>query len=165
LTLRLRERGEDYVLLLQHFLAKLIKKHGVEKRFSDDAIEFLKRYTFHGNIRELKNIVETGFIVSTDNIIQLNDITEKLQNRRASDLLSFDMADYYSRMVDKGESFWEVVREPFLNRDLNRSQVKAIIQKGLQETGSYKGVLQLFSIPERDFKKFLNFLHQHDLKL
>jgi hypothetical protein len=49
-------------------------------------------------------------------------------------------------------------------RELNRSQVKAIIQKGLQETGSYKGVSQLFNIPEKDFKSFLNFLQQHDLK-
>ncbi len=160
----LRERGEDCILLLQHFLAKLNEKHGVEKRFSDDAIEFLKRHTFPGNIRELKNLVETGFMVSADNIIRLHDITAKLQQKRASDLLSFDIADYYRRMVDKRESFWEVVREPFLNRELNRSQVKAIIQKGLHETGSSKGVLQLFSIPERDFKKFLNFLHQHDLK-
>jgi hypothetical protein len=67
-------------------------------------------------------------------------------------------------MVDKGESFWEVVREPFLNHDLNRDQVKTLIQKGLKETGSYKKLSKIFNILENDFKRFLNFLEHNDLK-
>jgi len=67
-------------------------------------------------------------------------------------------------MVDKGESFWEVIHAPFLNHDLNRCQVKAIIQRGLQATGSYKGLLRIFNIREKDFKKFLNFLQHNNLK-
>ncbi len=160
----LRQRGDDWVLLLQYYLNKFNEAYGVEKQFSDDAIDFLKSYSFPGNIRELKNIVETGFRVCVGNIIRLNDITEKMQNRRRGDLLPIDIADCYSRMVDKGESFWEVVREPFMNRDLSRSQVKAIIQKGLKEAGSYKGLARLFNIPLSKHKKFLNFLQAQKLK-
>lgn len=160
----LRERGDDWVLLLQHYLRQLNEAHGVEKQFSPAALEYLKHYAFPGNIRELKNIVETGFRVCDGHIIQLNDITEKLQNRRKNDLLPLDISDYYRRMVDKGESFWEVIYTPFMGRDLNRCQVKAIIQKGMQEAGSYKGLLKLFNIPLIEHKKFLNFLQANKLK-
>jgi hypothetical protein len=102
--------------------------------------------------------------VSRGNIIQLVDVKEKLQNRRKSDLLPLDTANLYSRMIDKGESFWEVIREPFLNRDLKRDQVKALIHRGLKETGSYKELSKIFNIPEKEFKRFLNFLEHNHLK-
>jgi DNA-binding NtrC family response regulator len=160
----LRERGDDLSLLLRYYLNKLNEAHGVERQFSPEALAYLKQYGFHGNIRELKSIVETGFRVCEGNVIQLNDVTEKMQNRRSGDLLPLDIADYYNRMVDKGESFWEVIREPFMNRDLSRSQVKAIIQKGLKAAGSYKGLARLFNIPLSKHKKFLNFLQAQKLK-
>ena len=160
----LRERDDDRILLLAYYLDQLNEAHGVQKQFSSEALDFLKSYSFPGNIRELKNIVETGFRVSHGDRIQLDDITEKLQHRRKSDLLPLNIAGDYSRMVDKGESFWEVIHEPFLNRDLNRLQVKAVMQRGLQGTGSYKGLLKIFNIAEADYKKFLNFLQQHELK-
>jgi transcriptional regulator with PAS, ATPase and Fis domain len=161
----LRERGADWALLLNHYLDKLNETHGVQKRFSMDAINFLKNYAYPGDIRELRNIVETGFRVSDGSIIQFNNIIEKLQQRRKSDLLSVDLADYYSRMVDKGESFWEVIHAAFLNHDLNRCQVKAIIQRGLMEKkGSFKGLLKLFNVSLEEYKKFLNFLRHNNLK-
>jgi len=160
----LRERDDDRILLLAYYLDQLNEAYGVQKQFSPEALGFLNSYAFPGNIRELKNIVETGFRVSHGNRIQLDDITEKLQHRRKSDLLPLNIAGDYSRMVDKGESFWEVIHEPFLNRDLNRHQVQAVLQRGLQKTGSYKGLVKLFNITEGDYKKFLNFLQQHGVK-
>lgn len=160
----LRERGDDRVLLLTHYLDQLNTTHGVQKQFSSEALDFLKTYSFSGNIRELKNVVETGFRVSCGDRIQLDDITEKLQHRRKTDVLPLDLSGFYNRLVDKGESFWKVIHEPFLNRDLNRQQVQAILQRGLKETGSYKSLMKLFNIAEAEYKKFLNFLQQHNLK-
>jgi len=157
----LRERGDDCVLLLEYYLNQLNAANGVAKQFSNETLDFLKSYSYPGNIRELKNIVEYGFRISHDDTIQLVDIKGKAQNRRQDDLL---LAGYYSRMIDKGENFWEVIHAPFLNHELNRCQVKAIIQRGLQEAGSYKGLLKLFSIPEKDFKKLLNFLQHNNLR-
>jgi DNA-binding NtrC family response regulator len=157
----LRERGDDVVLLLEYYLKQLNVANGIEKHFANNALDFLKSYSYPGNIRELKNIVETGFRLSRGDMIQLVDIKEKLQNRRQDDLL---LADYYSRMVDKGESFWKVIHAPFLNHELNRCQVKAIIQRGLQTAGSYKELLKLFNIHPDSYKKFMNFLQHNRLK-
>jgi len=57
----LRERPEDIEALAAHFL----KKHGAPRgvRFSPAAINSMKAYDWPGNIRELQNSVERGFIL------------------------------------------------------------------------------------------------------
>ena len=68
-------------------------------------------------------------------------------------------------MAEGGESFWQVVHAPFLARELNRSQIKAIIQTGLEKTqGRYKALLPLFGISQADYHKFMDFLRHHQLK-
>jgi transcriptional regulator with GAF, ATPase, and Fis domain len=161
----LRQRREDIVLLLYYYLNKLNERYGIEKQFSGEVIENLKQYSFPGNVRELINIVETGFRVCRKRTIKFEDIKNKLRKRKPNSHLSPGISAYYQRMADKGESFWEVVRPAFLNRDLNRSEVQSIIQEGFKEAGCYKRLLKIFNIPERDYKKFLNFLQTHQLKL
>jgi len=55
--------------------------------------------------------------------------------------------------------------EAFMNRDLNRSQVKAVIRSGLTAAGgNYRKVLELFRLPATDYQRFMDFLRHHDLK-
>jgi hypothetical protein len=66
--------------------------------------------------------------------------------------------------LKKGRSFWQVVKEPFLNRDLNRQQVKQIIAEALAKTnGNYKDTLKILNIPEDDYVKFMKFLYRNEL--
>ncbi len=71
----LRERAEDIPELISTFIdqAHLIRGKG-KKRFSDEAIELLKNYRWPGNVRELKNLVENLIIMSSDDVIKLDDI-------------------------------------------------------------------------------------------
>ena len=67
--------------------------------------------------------------------------------------------------IKSGRSFWEVVKAPFLDRELNRSEVKEIINRGLLETGGkYKGLLKLFNLEEKEYKNFMRFLYENRLK-
>jgi len=73
----LRERIEDIPLLVEHF----VKKFRAEKQkdifgVSDEVIARLMKYDYPGNIRELENIIEYGFILCPGGIIQLNHLPE-----------------------------------------------------------------------------------------
>ena len=59
----LRERQLDIPLLLQHFLQEMNCRYGrrVEK-FSPDVMALLLSYSWPGNIREVRNLVEALFI-------------------------------------------------------------------------------------------------------
>jgi DNA-binding NtrC family response regulator len=55
----LRERTEDIPALVQHFAAQIVKQNGwKEISFDPEAIRALQSYSWPGNIRELRNVVE-----------------------------------------------------------------------------------------------------------
>ena len=65
----LAERRADIMPLAEMFLEQFSKKTGTNFRFSDETLDFFKRYTFPGNVRELKNIIERGTIFAKDGLI------------------------------------------------------------------------------------------------
>jgi len=60
----LRERGEDVVLLADHFLLELNARNGTDKIFGASAQRKLREYHWPGNVRELKNAIERAYILS-----------------------------------------------------------------------------------------------------
>jgi DNA-binding NtrC family response regulator len=59
----LRERGDDIVLLAEHFLAEMNARDGLHARFSQTSRTMLTQHNWPGNVRELKNCVERAFIL------------------------------------------------------------------------------------------------------
>ncbi|RZF58087.1 sigma-54-dependent transcriptional regulator [Sphingobacterium corticibacterium] len=71
----LRERGEDIVLLANHFLDFYNRKyHKHMEGFERNAIQKLKTYHFPGNVRELQYSIERAVIMAEQRSIQDNDI-------------------------------------------------------------------------------------------
>src|SRR6201998_4033885 len=63
----LRERPEDFPELAAHFAGQVAAQNSwKEKTFSADAITELRRYSWPGNIRELRNIVERLVLLAGD---------------------------------------------------------------------------------------------------
>lgn len=60
----LRERGEDVILLADHYLKQLTHKYSLPaRRFTEAAIQALKTYRWPGNVRELVHLVERALLV------------------------------------------------------------------------------------------------------
>lgn len=71
----LRERREDILLLLNHFIELYNKKFsknikGVEKT----ALLFFENYSWPGNIRELSNFIERAITIEKSNYITINSV-------------------------------------------------------------------------------------------
>ncbi|GBE27600.1 C4-dicarboxylate transport transcriptional regulatory protein DctD [bacterium BMS3Bbin03] len=162
----LRERGDDWGVLVDYYLEQLNKSEGRRKYFSEEALGILETYPWPGNVRELINVVKTGFYDSPGQVIEVGSIHKKLERRLEQKLTSGynDTGVLYNWMIEKGKSFWEMVKKPYLNRDLNRREVKAILRMGLKEAGNYKKLAELFNIEEKDYKKFMSFLYDNRLK-
>ena len=70
----LRNRKEDIPLLVNHFIAKLVKKTGKKiTNVPTKVIDSLTAYDWPGNIRELENIIERAMIISPGNKLSLGD--------------------------------------------------------------------------------------------
>jgi DNA-binding NtrC family response regulator len=159
----LRERGDDWRLLVDYQLARLARQYGVAKRFSAASMRVLERSPWPGNVRQLIGVVKTGYAMADSSTIEPDDFALQLEESDTG--RSADGPGPYERVVDQGEEFWATVYEAFMNRDLNRSQVKAVIKSGLTAAGgNYRKVLELFRLPATDYQRFMDFLRHHDLK-
>ena len=70
----LRERREDIPLLARHFADRQAEVNGLPRtHFSADALNFLSRLPYLGNIRELKNLVERTILVSGKPVLDAAD--------------------------------------------------------------------------------------------
>lgn len=67
----LRERGEDIILLAEHFLKKFANEYKKEcKSLSDEAKEVLLNHRWKGNVRELRNLMERIVILCDRDVIK-----------------------------------------------------------------------------------------------
>lgn len=67
----LRDRKDDVLLLAQHIIQKLNKRHGKECVLSQKGLTLLARYDWPGNVRELENLLERAVILSEGKVISI----------------------------------------------------------------------------------------------
>jgi PAS domain S-box-containing protein len=107
----LRERREDILPLIQHFLNSFNSSYGTKKRFSPEAIDCLLNYHYPGNIRELENIIERLVVVGRDDLICIEDIPKYILEIPASleessyapiqnNKLNSSMASYEAQLIE-----------------------------------------------------------------
>ena len=77
----LRERRDDIPLLARHFADRQAEANGLPRTdFSADALQFLSRLPYPGNIRELKNLVERTILVSGKPVLDASDFEAQCLN-------------------------------------------------------------------------------------
>jgi len=70
----LRERGEDIILLAEHFLKEYSSKYEkFQLKFSSKTLDKLMRYNWPGNVRELRHTIEKAVILCESDILTPDD--------------------------------------------------------------------------------------------
>jgi transcriptional regulator with GAF, ATPase, and Fis domain len=177
----LRERIDDIPLLIDYYLDTYASQHRVARpEVSNAAMEVLMGHRWPGNIRELKNVIERLVLKANGQIVRPTDLPSDVFKppvttvdtpyqdaaapRRSEPGSAAD--ELAVRMLQHGESFWSVVYPVFMSRDLTRDDLRKIVQIGLESTnGNYRLLIQLFNMPDEDYKRFLSFLRKHDCHL
>jgi two-component system response regulator HydG len=70
----LRDRGDDILLLTQHFATKFANELSKPKpRFSENALHVLRSYHWPGNVRELENVIQRLVVMTEGDLIEVPD--------------------------------------------------------------------------------------------
>ena len=70
----LRERREDIPLLARYFAEKQCENNGLPKvTLSDDALDYLSKLPYPGNIRELKNLIDRTVLINLKDVLTAED--------------------------------------------------------------------------------------------
>jgi DNA-binding NtrC family response regulator len=183
----LRDRGDDIVLLFDHYLKEASSAHAMRvPELSAAATDVLRQYAWPGNVRELKNMSERLVLRDLGRQVRPEDLPAEVrsgvaavavaappvepaasepQPRRVDAHASAAAQGLWDRLL-AGEDFWTVVQQPFRARQLTRADLAALIDRGLQHTrGSYRALVRLFNLPPEDYKRFHAFLYQQNCNL
>lgn len=77
------ERIGDVRLLAEHFLRVYSAQHSRNKLgITDDAMEYLERYSWPGNVRELENVIERATLLSKNKFIGLEDLPNSIKQEQ-----------------------------------------------------------------------------------
>lgn len=158
----LRKRRSDIKTFILQNLAYL-KDKSIGEGFWETVLD----YDWPGNMRELITVLKRAGILLDSPITG-----EKISNiiHKSGYQKSFTGApgngceESLYEAFQQGKNFWEAVKAPFLNRDLNRQQVKAVIDDTLERAGgSYKEMLNIFNLDASEYGAFMNFLYRNQL--
>jgi two-component system, NtrC family, response regulator HydG len=76
---RLAERSQDIPLLIEHFIKQFAKRHHKQiKSMSTAARRTLLAFDWPGNVRQLRNVVESMVVVDYDGVLDLDDLPSEL---------------------------------------------------------------------------------------
>lgn len=104
----MRERKEDIMVFSNYFLDELNRKNKTKVIINKKAQELFMNHKWDGNIRELKNVIESAYVLAENNCIGIKNLP--------SNLLA-----YY---VDEGSN----VNKGLLNNILNEFKKDIIIE-------------------------------------
>ena len=72
----LRQRGDDVLMLANHFLGTQSDRYGKQNlRFSADAEQIIGNYAWPGNVRELRNVIEHAVLLSQEDVIGIDELS------------------------------------------------------------------------------------------
>jgi len=97
---------------VRHFLDELAQKEGVRKEITPAAIEALTGYSWPGNVRDLRNVIQSAYILA-DETIDVDSLPEAVTLTRAAPARADEPAAGVLR-VELGSSLADIERRAIL---------------------------------------------------
>ncbi len=121
----LRERREDIPLLASHFIKEIAKENGREiSGVEERARSAIYNYSWPGNIREMRNCIESALVMSDDDILHFDDLPEKIKNQTSS---SFIKVPIGSTMQEAEK---QIILETLQSTGGNKQKTSNILKMG-----------------------------------
>lgn len=136
----LRERGQDILLLANHFITQFCTEEGfAPKKLTAQAKEKLMRYSFPGNVRELRSLMELAVVLSDDDYIGLPHV--QMQNIETNEVFQpgLTLEAYEIRII---QSVLDLLGGDVLaaaaQLQIGKSTIYRMIQAGKVSTGNMR---------------------------
>jgi DNA-binding NtrC family response regulator len=144
LTLRmppLRERRQDILLLIDHFLDRMARMTGTRKTFTEDAVKALLNYDWPGNVRELENCIERTWALSSGQTLAFPDLPTYIKNTHEKKIAAAKVAPKILTLI-------EVERNAILQaiEQLNGDKLMAAKLLGIGKTTLYRKLKEFSQI-------------------
>lgn len=161
----LRERRADIMIFAEHFLE--LANVQLEKEvvgFEDDVKEKLRDYYWHGNLRELQNVIKRAVLLTQHDYITLDVLPHEIIHPTyfsADESVMVNQVQVYADMLRPGTT---VISQPANNlKSVSENAERAAILKVLEKTGYNK--TKAAEVLNIDRKTLYNKLKAYDIHL
>ena len=166
----LRERRSDIPSLAGYFTVAC-ESEQPRVVFSPAAVTALTAYSWPGNVRQLKTVVDRLVATARAEEIQPNELPVGIRPRpergaaTRSHLPSVG-EELFARVQASGESFWATVYPLFMKREITRADLRELVRRALEAArGNADELLRILNIPRSDGQRFLRFLRKYGCEL
>ena len=147
----LRERNRDIPLLTRYFVREFnVRFNKRVTQIADDALGRLMNLPWHGNVRELKNVIEKIMNFKEDETVTVDDLPDEIRGRTEEHGHSFN------------RSFKEIKKEAVshLSRDyikgllsLSKGNVTKAALKAGMDRGNFRKLMKRYDISAKEFRE------------
>ncbi|HLA95534.1 MAG TPA: sigma-54 dependent transcriptional regulator, partial [Pyrinomonadaceae bacterium] len=127
----LRERREDILTLMQHFIAKYNRENGreISETVSPEVLSLLENYYYPGNVRELENIIERAVVIAPTDEITVDCLRPEVRNPElAMEMIRETEGSSGDIDISRGVNFYDEVK---------RFEID-LIRRALDQTGGHQ---------------------------
>ncbi|MEC8475077.1 MAG: sigma 54-interacting transcriptional regulator [Planctomycetota bacterium] len=94
----LRERGDDIPRLIHHFLDHFTRQHGrLDLQIAEEAMSSMKEYSWPGNVRQLRNVIDSAVVMADDPEITTADLG--LRDAGVSRVVTLRIDEWEKRLI------------------------------------------------------------------
>jgi DNA-binding NtrC family response regulator len=163
----LRERRSDIPALAQFFAAGPEPEQG-RVRFSSAALAALTAYSWPGNVRQLRIVVERLVATRRSGEIQANELPVGIRPRPDAVTGAWTRVpsvgeELFARVQASGESFWLAVYPLFMKREITRADLRDLVRRAQDAArGNADELVDVLNMPRSDSRRFVRFLRKYD---
>ncbi len=108
----LRERGDDVILLAEHFIAEFARQYSLNKRIlSENSKTLLREYHWPGNVRELRNAIKRSMIMHDAEILTPEMIPVSVRSTNSLAKQPWNSRQLVIEIPEDGVTFEEVEKQ------------------------------------------------------
>jgi DNA-binding NtrC family response regulator len=158
----LRNRREDIPLLIEHFVKEALEQNGIRfGGFSDDATEVIMNYRWPGNIRELKNTIESMLILENGRRLTGEDVRKYLKEYQGP-VIDRNLPVVANRTVEQAER--ELIYRALVDLKGSILELRDVVMHGVTPeptTTAHAGGNGVLSLDAMERKMIMNSLERH----
>jgi DNA-binding NtrC family response regulator len=116
----LRDRVGDIRLLAKRFMQRYCIQHKKEKLgITDETMEYLERYSWPGNIRELENVIERAVLLSKEKFIGIDDLPASITENQKPPQQSYKLTSLKQALAEPEKA---IIRQALESNHWNRQE-------------------------------------------
>lgn len=156
----LREREEDLKTMILE-MSQFLKG----KDIGDGFWPAIENYDWPGNVRELITLLKRVGI-HAGNPITGEDVNEVINQSRFKKTTSTqkNMVNNIMSEIAQGKNFWEVVWQPFMDREIDRTAIKAILKDAYKKNKkNFKKMILFLNLKESEYYSFMALMYKYKI--